>query len=542
MSGGNREVAKDMTRLIEAYKLNEKLSSLVSYLLVAGMLFCLGIAARNIIARLLPDRNIAYLPYFCFLVSLAGIYSQRKLHHSSELETNPLVYRVVEWIVILVMLKFAIYAWNGFGQFFADLPRWQANFVESFFELEFILDIVFVVIVWVLSLMFVEDLIDLEGDVNILQASNLDMVVSNRSLTQGRMANRVLTVGIVLVILATLSRLDYSTILSGLQLAKQNYLHVVAYFLLGLVLLSLTQLATRRAVWAWEHIPVGEGIARNWIAYSLGFLFILSLLAFALPTSYALGFFPTISYFFSLLFGLIYMLVMLIMIPFFIFIAWVASLFGSTNMPATDMTLPQQILPPLPEALASSPSPFLEILKAVLFWGILLAVIGYAFLAYLRQNKELMQKLRRMPGLSWLVKAWRWLVIKARGGIGLLPKAVDAGLKRLRSSFRKEVARPMGDYISLRRLESRQKILFYYLALIRRSGESGLPRHPWQTPKNYADTLEPNLPGAETDVESMTQAFVEARYTQHLVSPGQVKHVQSAWDHLRKILNKRRKE
>ena len=530
-----------MFKLIEAYKLNEKIASLVSYLLVVGMLFCLGLAARELIARILPERNIDYLPYFCVLASLAGIYSQRKLHRSSELETSPLVYRAVEWVVLLVLLKLAIYAWNGFGQLFADLPRWQVNFVEAFFQADYLLSIIVVLVVWILAIMYVEDLIDLEGDVSILQATSLDMVVSNRSLVQGRMANRVMTVGVGLVILATLSRLDYSTILGGLNLAKQSYLHILAYFLLGLVLLSLTQLATRRAVWAWEHIPVGEGIARNWVTYSLGFLIVLSLVAFALPTSYTLGFLPTLQYFFGLLFGLAYSLVILILFPVYLLIGWLVSLLSPGSMMEAPMALPEQVLPPLPEALASSPSPLLAILKSVLFWGILIVVIVYAFVVYVRANKELIKKLRRMPGLAWLVKAWRWLVMKARGGMAFLPKAVEAGLNRIRSARRRDTEKPLGGYVNLRRLDPRQKILFYYLALVRRSGEAGLPRKPWQTPSDFAETLEPNLPGAESDVEAMTEAFVEARYTRHTVDVEQAGQVQGTWERLRTLLNDRRK-
>jgi hypothetical protein len=285
-----------------------------------------------------------------------------------------------------------------------------------------------------------------------------------------------------------------------------------------------------------------EGITRHWVAYSLGFLSIITILASMIPTTYTLGFFPTIRYFIALLFGLVYSLVMTIVLTFFLFIGWLISLFGSTKMLTVPATPAKQILPPLPETLASSPSPFLEIIKSVLFWGILLVVIGYAFSVYLQQNKELVQKLRRMPGLSWLVKAWRWLVDKTWSGINRVPMVIDAGLKRLRSSLRKEVTRPVGDYVSLRRLQPRQKILFYYLALVRRSGESGLPRHQWQTPNNYAETLEQNLTGAEKEVEAVTEAFIEARYTRHMVTPELVGNVQHAWDHIRKLLNTRRKQ
>jgi hypothetical protein len=504
------------------------------------MIFCLGITARNLIERFLPDQDISYLPYFCFVVSLAGIYSQRKLHKSSELEINPLIYRAVEWVVILVILKLTIYAANGFDRLFIDLPRWQTNFIESFFEAEYLLSILVVLIVWALTLMFTEDLVDLEGDVNILQATTLDMVVSNRSLTQNRLAARVLTLGIVLTILATLTRLDFATMFQGIKLAEFNTLHILVYFLLGLVLLSLTQLATRRAVWAWEHIPVSEKIARNWVVYSLGFLFILLLIAFALPTSYTLGFMPTIRYFLNLLFGLLYTLVLLIIIPIFLLFSWLISLFGGTRMLKPPMSLPEQVFPPLPEDLASTPSPILAILKSVLFWGILIFVIGYAFTIYLRQNKELMQKLRRLPGLSWLVKAWRWLILRTRAGVNFIPMAIDGGLKRLRSIWHRDDAQSQGNYVSIRRLDSRQKILFYYLALIRRGSEAGMPRKPYQTPNDYEVGLIQKLPGSETDLDAMTQAFVEARYSRHPVNQDTVGLVRHAWEHVRAILNQKR--
>ena len=530
-----------MRRLIDPYRLNEKVSSLVSYFLVSAMLFCLGIAARDVASRLLPDREMTYLPYFCLFVAIIGIYSQRKMHHALELETNPLVYRAVEWVVILVILKLATYIWNGFEKLIVDLPHWQANFIENFFDAEYILGIMIIATVWTLALSFVDDLFDLEGDVDILQASSLDIVVSNRSMTQGHLVNKVFSLGIGLVIVSTLSRLDYATISSGLRLSKQSYIHVLAYFLLGFVLLSLTQLATRRAAWAWEHIPVVDGLARNWIAYSVGFLFVLSLLAFMLPTNYTLGFLPTLGYLFSFLFGLIYTFVMTVILIISFIFGWVMNLIGISKADSPQMKIPEQVFPEMPPVIVTSPMPWLEVLKSILFWGILLLVIGYAFYAYFRQNKELLQKLRRLPGLSWLVKAWRWVISKTRSGVRLIPRTVAEGFRRVLSSLQKETGRNVGGYLHVNRLEPRQKILFYYHALVRRSGETGIPRQPWQTPRNYAETLEPNLAGAEADIESMTEAFIEARYTQHVVDPDQVGRVQRAWNNLRKIFNTRRK-
>jgi hypothetical protein len=528
-----------MRGLIDVYRQNEKISFVVSYLLVAGMMFCLGVTAAYLLERFLPERDSSYLPIFCFFVSLIGIYSQRKVRHTSELNVNPVVYRVVEWIVILVILKLTIYAWNGMGQLITDLPEWRSNFLESFLQADYVLAILVVMMVWSFTLMYVEDLADLEGDADILEASTLDSVVRNRSIVQARMATHVMTIGIGLVILSSLTRLDFSKLFPDLQVGRQNSIHVLVYFLFGLVLLSLTQLASRRAVWAWEHIQVGEGITRNWILYSLGFLVVLSILAFTLPTGYTMGLLPTLSYALNFIFALVYSVVVLVLLPIFLLIAWLLSLVGIGKGAKTPRAMPEQIFPPLPDDLASSSSPFLAILKNILFWGTLVFLLIYAFSVYFRQNKELIVKLRQIPGLAWLANVWRWLVDRARVGILFLPNAAMVGIMRLRSSLQRRPENPWGGYLNLRSLEPRQKILFYYLALIRRSGEAGFPRAGWQTPSQYADTLKANLPDSTPEIDTMTNNFEEARYSQHLVTTNQVGTISRAWDHLRTQLRRR---
>ena len=49
------------------------------------------------------------------------------------------------------------------------------------------------------------------------------------------------------------------------------------------------------------------------------------------------------------------------------------------------------------------------------------------------------------------------------------------------------------DFINLRRLTPRQKVLFYYLALVRRAKEAGIPRKDGQTPYEYARSLTSSL-------------------------------------------------
>ena len=96
--------------------------------------------------------------------------------------------------------------------------------------------------------------------------------------------------------------------------------------------------------------------------------------------------------------------------------------------------------------------------------------------------------------------------------------------------------------IRLRSLDSRRQIYFYYLALIRRGGEQGVPRKPSQTPDEYAVALEKALPAAAEDIDSITQAFVEARYSRGEVHPGDVDLVRATWGRIRRALQSKSKD
>jgi len=96
-------------------------------------------------------------------------------------------------------------------------------------------------------------------------------------------------------------------------------------------------------------------------------------------------------------------------------------------------------------------------------------------------------------------------------------------------------------WISLRSLDPRRRIYFFYLAMIRRGTEQGLPRQPAQTPSEYAVTLEKALPTAEEDIDSITEAFIQARYSRQLVDSSQAALVKTTWGRIRQALQKKSK-
>jgi len=93
-------------------------------------------------------------------------------------------------------------------------------------------------------------------------------------------------------------------------------------------------------------------------------------------------------------------------------------------------------------------------------------------------------------------------------------------------------------FAGLRRLSPRQKILFFYLALVRRGREKGFRRQAWQTPYEYGETLREALPEVNEDLSAMTDTFVEARYSHHLISDERVGFMKRWWLRVRRALRR----
>jgi hypothetical protein len=182
-----------------------------------------------------------------------------------------------------------------------------------------------------------------------------------------------------------------------------------------------------------------------------------------------------------------------------------------------------------------------ELVKSVFLWGSLIVLAFVALRQYIAYNRDLFEDLRRFRPLGWLFAAWdrfKASFWKANKSIGTF---FQNSLKRLRS-IGPDIARPgVWDYISPRRLPSRQKVIFYYLALLRRAREAGIPRQDGQTPYEYARSLTSSLKEEQDGVDAMTESFIEARYSRHDIPAKTALQAESFWETLRRVLRKVRR-
>ncbi len=234
----------------------------------------------------------------------------------------------------------------------------------------------------------------------------------------------------------------------------------------------------------------------------------------------------------QLIIGLV---VALLMLPFL--------LFGKDAPP-----VPESAPPPLPTfptaapALPPASNEILSMLRSVFLWGVLIVVVVFALIQFFRQHGGIVPALRSSRITNWLLLTWQWLYHSVDKTRGDLSRLVAAGWQSMTSRRDGKPILPPLRLVRPRSLDPRRQIYFYYLAMIRRGGEQGIPRQPSQTPSEYALLLEKELPSASEEVDSLTTAFVEARYTRQNVDPGKAAFVKNLWERIRRALQSKPKE
>jgi hypothetical protein len=179
--------------------------------------------------------------------------------------------------------------------------------------------------------------------------------------------------------------------------------------------------------------------------------------------------------------------------------------------------------------------------RSIIFWVFFLGIVIFALNQYLCQHEEIIAGLRRIPGWTFLARIGRWFMSLFAGMGREISRIVEKGRARIRALGSDMRSAAQGGYINPRRLSPRQKVFFYYLAFIRRGGEQGIPRQPAQTPSEYAQSLDKALPTAEEDIDQLTGAFIEARYSQHAVKHDDANRVKTIWERIRGVLRGKNK-
>lgn len=522
--------------LKESIRWNEKVATFVSHWLVSLMLTCVMITLVQFGEYLFPNWQGGYLPWVALVVALEAMYTKREARRLNLFSLEWVVYRGVELVVLFLGLKLILYLLREPAQLWIDLSSWQQDFFSNFFSGEYLIASALMFTFWVLAGQFAEDLADLEGDEKLMEGVYPVNITAERSQIRQQLVDRIIVYGAGMVILVSLMRIDLESFLGYRPRMGSTIINVVAYFVLALALLSQTQLAILRASWSTQRISLSINLVSRWVIYSLLFLAGLAALAIVLPTSYTLSLLSVLGFLLSWLIFVISLTGHLLLTFWFVFL----SLFGGDQSGArTNPPLPP---PPPSTALEGGGFPaWYEILRSILFWVIFLGVTGFSIYQYTKQHEALWEKVRQLPGMTILRKIWQWLQEEFRSVNRMASRVVENSLARVRGVRKVEPLKEVKNFINLRRLSARQKVLFYYLAMVRRGDEYGISRQPAQTPHEYQVKLQTSLPEVDQDLAAMTAAFYEARYSRHEISEDQAGWVRQWWERIRRMLRRWRK-
>jgi hypothetical protein len=367
-------------------------------------------------------------------------------------------------------------------------------------------------------------------DINDLE---IDRVAAKQRLT-----SRIFFLGLILVIITVFIRLYEGQFWGETQFTQSATLNVLIYFGIAFVLISLSQFALLRGRWILERTFIQSNLSHRWFIYAAWFLGIVVVLSVLLPKGNLVAILDTIRIiiiYASYLFGLIFYFMMSL---FTILLSVVFSLFGWAT-PGISPSPPEPPFQQLDNFLVREPgSHWLEIALSIGFWISLVILVVISLVYFYRQNKDTITWFKKIPIVSWLLKLFR-TIITMFGNFrrNLTGKVTNITLFK----DKKKIAElPPRKFVHLRSLSAREKIIFYYLAFLRRGSERGYPRKSSQTPTDYAQHINMNQPDEiASQINTLTDSFLKAKYAQYPVEKSTLNSVEKTWAKLRKYFRQK---
>ena len=182
-----------------------------------------------------------------------------------------------------------------------------------------------------------------------------------------------------------------------------------------------------------------------------------------------------------------------------------------------------------------------SLMRSVLLWGLLLVIIVYSTTRFVRQHNDILALLRKLRVPNWLNLVWQWLRRSADKTRGNLSRVIRDSWSSVRARLEGKRIFPRLNLIRLGSLDPRRQVYFFYLAMVRRGGEQLVLREPSQSPSEYAVTLAKALPPVDEEIHSITESFIEARYSRQTISLQKANIVKTAWEQIRRALQTKSK-
>ncbi|NIM92893.1 MAG: DUF4129 domain-containing protein [Anaerolineales bacterium] len=495
--------------------------------LVAALMLCLTIPIILLGEGLLPPWQGSYLFFVIPIVVLEGIWS-KNIFRRERLPGSEVFWRVLsEAVVIVLFTKAVSFIGGGFDTLKLSLESWFTAPL-SFFEGDTIPVTILVLLVWQMG----------QGlNTDIERLSDPLASGSERQATRQRIRGFVFTGSVWLLFLSGI--MIFITDRTG---TFQNRISipiqavVIAFFGMSLLLLAHVQYLRRQMEWKLEGLLVPDVVAHRWVRWGLGLTAVILIVAALLPAVYSLGPGQLFNWLVSILTFIWQVLSFLMLLLLSPLILLLSTLMGNPlEEDQIEPKLPEA--PQVPQTLPSQLPTWWLPLRQVLVFALIVVVIAIVLYTY-SLNRRI-----PIPSLSsvrdWIRQVRRSFRAWLRG-IGL---RIRLARDRFRETSIPEWGRDVrrGGWVPLLRARTpRARIRRYYLSLLRRAEGVGHGRLPQQTPNEYETRLIHSVPESRNEIETLTEAFMLARYSKESFSDEEVGLARTAWRKIRDTLRRSR--
>ena len=511
--------------------------------LIAVMAVCLVLALVAFIRRVMPSLPPVYTELLAVagaLASITGSITTTWLAQPGQRGKRNIGYRFAEVVLILGGTRIAIWLTTDS---FPGIDPFLLKPVESFIDGYFVVGAIVVLLAWIMSTAMTEDHLALAlqpDDLYIVRGvgdrwqDTARPVYTDRPAILRRFVARWVVGGILLVIFAAGSRYDLPE--NGIfGVVRQNIDPtvigaIIIYFLSGLVLVSHGQLALLRSRWTLQKVPSAPAVLRNWPVFALLIIVLIGIVAALLPLGGTFYLAQLISAVLAGIYFFVFGVFRFFLTLFLSLLSWLSGEETAEPPPAPPepMATPNLEIPPESAALLPPWT------GGVIFWVFAAIVLGYAAYIYFSGKGTNFAWARRI----WAMLRTRWLMLfgayQQWQGARMRAQAERAAEDALKGK-----GRGLPGWLSLRGLDPDRQVRYYYLALLHRAEEAGLPRKEAETPLHYAPRLAEQLEADDENraaITDLTDAFIQVRYAGDHVAPDRIVRIKQVWQQLKKRL------
>jgi hypothetical protein len=488
------------------------------------------------------------------LSGMLGAMTTGLLGRPSWRDRRGAMFRLGEIALLLVLTRVLVWVFSDGLPTLADLQEWVLA-PGSFFSGEYLFAAVTLLMSWWLSFEAAADFraLAIQPDEAAARASEtwgdsksqwrVGRSQPRIDILQG-FAVRWIALGVVLIICAGLTRVDVGVTaggivrvgLRGLGLRGEVVVALALYFLTGLLLLSHGRLAVLRGRWYNQEVEIAPSLVHRWHTSSVLFVLLIALVALLMPLGTTGWLAEALEWLIALIARILMAIALFFTLLFALLMRLLEAIFGAPAEMPVETPTPEPMPQPIPTQaeMADQLPPWLG---GAVLWLVLGAVTLFLLVNFARASGLLEGQ------LGGKLMRWRlwWRARRAR-----MEASLTDGMRRVTAPFRRAVP-PRGrpSFRSGRGEEPRlprEQVRRYYLAAVKEAEEEGARRRAGQTPSEFAGELAANWPESDQDIESLTEAFVDARYSTREIDELEAASARSAWRRLTRALRRPKRD